>query len=73
MNDQQIKDYLEEIKKPLTLDGGDIEFISLKDNVLTLKVKGNCRGCPYFHVTFNQGLEQQIKQKFTQIKQIKYQ
>lgn len=35
-----------EIKKPLTLDGGGLDVISLEDNVLTVRYYGACGSCP---------------------------
>lgn len=36
----------EEIRPALQADGGDIEVISLKENILTLNYLGACGGCP---------------------------
>ena len=41
-----MKDYIEKIIKPkLQGDGGEIDFVSLEDNVLTVLLQGECSKC----------------------------
>jgi Fe-S cluster biogenesis protein NfuA len=41
-----MKDYIEKIIKPkLQGDGGEIDFVSLEDNILTVVLQGECSKC----------------------------
>lgn len=70
---KEISNFLDTLKAPLLMDGGDVNIVSYEQAVLKLKVSGACGACPYFAVTFNQGLEEKLKNKFPDIKEIKYQ
>ena len=43
-------------------DGGDIELIDVKDNIVYVKLQGNCNGCPMSFSTMKLGVENTIKQ-----------
>lgn len=62
---QLIEKTLEEIRPHLVADGGDIEFVSYnKDsNIVNVRLKGACVGCPMAQMTLKQGVEQMLKQK----------
>lgn len=60
----EIKDLLETVRIYINNDGGDIEFISFKDKILTLKILGACVGCPFINVTFDQGVKQIFLNEF---------
>ena len=41
-----MKDYIEKIIKPkLQGDGGEIDFVSLEDNIITVVLQGECSKC----------------------------
>lgn len=42
-----IRTYIQEIIRPrVQADGGEIDFLSLEDGLLTLKVQAECSKCP---------------------------
>ena len=50
--EQKIKDALAQIRPYLQRDGGDIEFVELTpDNVVKVRLKGACSGCPGATIT----------------------
>lgn len=66
--EDQIKDAIEDIRPSLQADGGDIEFVSLSsDNIVTVKLKGACNGCPHAQQTLKLGVERYLKEKIPQI------
>jgi len=69
----QINEFLNTLKAPLLMDGGDVNIVSFEKGTLILKVSGTCGTCPYFSITFNDGLEQKLKEKFPEITNIAYQ
>jgi len=45
---EKIEKVLEVIRKGLKMDGGDIELVDVSDdNVVTVRLKGACAGCPF--------------------------
>ncbi len=61
----EIKALLEQYIKPaVESDGGEIALKSLKENIVTVKLKGACSGCPSAAMTLKGGIETLLKQKF---------
>jgi len=58
----KVLDALESIRPFLNKDGGDIELIEVKDNIVYVKLIGNCNGCPMSFSTMKLGVENTIKQ-----------
>ena len=58
----KVMDALESIRPFLNKDGGDIELIDVKDNIVYVKLQGNCNGCPMSFSTMKLGVENAIKQ-----------
>ena len=55
--EQRIVDIIEEYVKPaVAQDGGNIEFVSYKDKVVTVKLLGACSGCPSATLTLQNGI-----------------
>ena len=61
-NVTKVMDALESIRPFLNKDGGDIELIDVKDNIVYVKLQGNCNGCPMSFSTMKLGVENTIKQ-----------
>lgn len=59
-----------EIKPVVAMDGGDIAFVSFKDNILSLKMMGACSGCPSSQATLKDGIEVRMKQVFPEIHEV---
>lgn len=61
---------LESIRPFLHRDGGDIELIDVIDNVVSVKLQGNCNGCPMSFSTMKLGVENTIKQYAPEITEV---
>ena len=70
--EQKINDLLETLKIYINADGGDVEFISFKDGVVTLKITGKCVGCPFVDNTFDEGVKFALMQEIKEIKGVKF-
>ncbi len=69
----RIEKYIEDKIAPMIrLDGGDIEFVSYdeKEKILQIRLAGACVACPLADVTLKLGVEQEIKKKFPQVKEV---
>ncbi len=70
---ERIEKYIDDKIAPMIrMDGGDIEFVSYdqEEKVLTIKLAGACMACPLADVTLKLGVEQEIKKKFPQVKEV---
>jgi Fe-S cluster biogenesis protein NfuA len=55
--EQQIITTLEKISPFLQRDGGDVDFVSYKDGVVYVRMKGACVGCSMLDETLSMGIE----------------
>jgi len=60
--EQQVKDYIEQIRPYIQSHGGDVEFVSMKGHTVQLKLLGACRGCPGAMMTLHNGIQQQLRE-----------
>ena len=67
---ENIEMALENIRPALQADGGDIELISVEDDVVKVRLMGACGGCPMSSLTMSQGVEQAVKKAVPQIKKV---
>ena len=61
--EEDIKKALDEIRPALQADGGDVEYIGLNGDVVQVKLKGACGGCPMAAMTLKNGIETIIKKR----------
>ena len=61
--EEDIKKALNEIRPALQADGGDVEYVALEGDIVKVRLKGACGGCPMATMTLKQGIERHIKQK----------
>jgi len=68
---KKIKDLIETYVKPaVEMDGGNIEFKSWNDGVVTVKMQGACSGCPSSTVTLQAGIEGMLKRMIPEVKSV---
>ena len=58
------------VKPAVEMDGGNIEFKSFQDGVVTLIMQGACSGCPSSTVTLKSGIEAMLKRMVPQVKEV---
>ena len=66
-----IKNCIEKIRPYLQNDGGDVEFVSLKDDIVYVKVHGACVGCMSLNITLKDGVESLILDEVPGIKEVR--
>ncbi|MEL7377577.1 MAG: NifU family protein, partial [Bacteroidota bacterium] len=68
---RQIKELIDTYVKPaVEMDGGNIEFKSYKEGVVTVIMQGACSGCPSSTVTLKSGIEGMMKRMVPQVKEV---
>jgi NFU1 iron-sulfur cluster scaffold homolog, mitochondrial len=66
---KKIKELIDTYVKPaVEMDGGNIEFKTYEDGIVTVVMQGACSGCPSSTVTLKSGIEGMLKRMLPQIK-----
>lgn len=67
--EKEIKEIVEKIRPMLQMDGGDVEFVSITDdNIVQVRLKGHCCGCPGAIMTLQGVVEKIIRESYPEIK-----
>jgi len=66
----RVEKALDKIRPALRADGGDVELIEVKDDVVKVKLTGACGGCPMSQITLKMGIERLLKQEIPEIKEV---
>jgi Fe-S cluster biogenesis protein NfuA len=59
--EQKIREKLEQLRKMLQADGGDVELVGIEGSVVKVRLKGACGGCPHAMMTLKQGIERTLR------------
>ena len=54
---------LNEMRRYLQADGGDLEIVEIEEKVVRLRLKGACGGCPHATMTIKNGLERILREE----------
>jgi Fe-S cluster biogenesis protein NfuA len=68
---KNVKNLIETYVKPaVEMDGGNIEFKSYNQGVVTVVLQGSCSGCPSSTVTLKSGIEGMLKRMIPQVTEV---
>ena len=67
---KKVQEALNEIRPFLESDGGNIELVSIIDDVVKVKLLGNCVSCSVNQMTLKNGVEMTIKKHLPQIEKV---
>ena len=67
---KKVPDALSEIRPFLESDGGNIELVSITNDVVKVKLLGNCVNCSVNQMTLKNGVEMTIKKYAPEIKEV---
>jgi NFU1 iron-sulfur cluster scaffold homolog, mitochondrial len=67
----KIKEILTNSVKPVVeMDGGNIEFKSFEEGIVTVSLRGSCSGCPSSTITLKAGIENLLKRMVPEVKEV---
>ena len=61
--ENKVKEALDLIRPSLQQDGGDVEFVSMSDKKVTVKLTGHCAGCAFSQMTLKNGIEKLLREQ----------
>ncbi|MDC0580028.1 NifU family protein [Bacteroidia bacterium] len=68
--ESKIEEALNSIRPFLQQDGGDVEFISYQNKVVSLRLLGACSTCNISHLTMKAGIEESIKKLLPEVESV---
>jgi Fe-S cluster biogenesis protein NfuA len=68
--EQQVREVIEELRPALQMDGGDIELVSINNAVVAVRLLGACGGCPMATMTLVGFVEERLKQRIPEVRQV---
>ncbi len=69
--DDAIRDLLDQYVKPaVESDGGAIDFVSFKDGVVKVQLRGSCSGCPSSTMTLKDGIQNLLTTELPAVKSV---
>jgi Fe-S cluster biogenesis protein NfuA len=64
---EKVEQAIGTIRPLLQQDGGDVEFVSLEEGIVKVRLKGACCGCPMAKLTLKRGVEARLKRDIPEI------
>jgi len=68
---ERIIDVIEKLRPFLINDGGNLEFVDYKDNIVYIKMMGACANCQMLDITLKDGIEAMIIEEVPEVKEVK--
>ena len=68
---ERVQAALDKVRPNLQADGGDVELVEITEgNVVKVRLKGACSGCPMSQMTLKMGIERFLKKEVPEIKSV---
>jgi len=68
---EEVERVLDEIRPYLQAEGGDVKLIDVtEDGVVKVSLQGACGSCPMSTYTLKLGIEQRLKEKIPEVKEV---
>ncbi|MCL4492922.1 MAG: NifU family protein [Nitrospirae bacterium] len=67
---ERVEEVLNKIRVGLKSEGGDIELIDVKDDIVYVKLKGACGTCPMSTLTMKNWVETTMKNDIPEVKAV---
>ena len=64
---ERVEAVLEKVRVALKSEGGDIELVDVRDNVVYVKLKGSCSTCQMSSLTMKNWVESSIRKEVPEI------
>jgi Fe-S cluster biogenesis protein NfuA len=67
----KLETVLDKVRPAIQADGGDVELVNIReDNVVEVRLKGACNGCPMATLTLKAGIERIVKEEIPEVVEV---
>lgn len=70
LNEESVRQALEEIRPALQADGGDVSLVKIEGNDVYVRLEGACSGCPAAGMTLLYGVTRVLKERLPEIGEV---
>jgi Fe-S cluster biogenesis protein NfuA len=67
---KRVQEALDEIRPQIQMDGGDVELVSVENQIVKVRLVGHCAGCPMSQMTLKNGVETHVKDRVPEIQRV---
>ena len=68
---KRVEKALNKVRPMLIGDGGDVQLVKVsEDGVVTVRLQGACRGCPFAQLTLKMSIEKKLKDEVPEVKSV---
>jgi len=67
---EQVEAVLDKIRVGLKTEGGDIDLVEVKDDIVYVRLKGACGVCPMSTLTLKNWVEATMKREIPEVKAV---
>ncbi len=67
-----VNEVLDEVRPALISHGGDASLAGIEDGIVRIKLQGACHGCPMSAMTFGIMVDELIRDRLPDIKEVVY-
>jgi Fe-S cluster biogenesis protein NfuA len=67
---ERVQAALEEVRPALQMDGGDVELVGVDAGIVRVRLLGACGGCPMATMTLVGFVEERLKSRVPEIRQV---
>ncbi|MBI4916462.1 MAG: NifU family protein [Acidobacteria bacterium] len=67
---ERVQAALEEVRPALQMDGGDVELVGVDAGIVKVRLLGACGGCPMATMTLVGFVEERLKTRVPEIRQV---
>lgn len=67
---EKVLEALNKVRMGLKVEGGDIEFVDIKDDIVYVRLTGACGSCPMSTITMKNWVEATLKKDIPEIKAV---
>lgn len=68
--EERVQEVIEAIRPYIQGDGGDLQLVGIEDNVVKVRLRGACVGCPHSLMTLKMGVERHMRERVPEIKSV---
>ncbi len=68
--EDKIKEIIDKLRPFLISEGGNIEFVDYKDNIVYIRMMGACANCEMLDLTLKDGIESTIMSEIPEVKEV---